>query len=430
MIAQFLISLCFIVGVHELGHLLFAKAFGMRVESYTIGFPPKLLRKKWGETEYALGALPLGGAVTISGMFNETSTSAPTQPNPWEFRSKPAWQRLVVILGGIALNLLVGTVLYMALTLHLGDPYLSREELNVHGVLPSPEGYAFGFREGDRIETINGKQFERFEDLYKPSALLADGAYFTVRRAGKQMRIELPADFIEARSTTEQSEVFLQPLLPFVVGSVDSDSPAFEAGLRPGDAIVAVDDHSVGYLHHLRQILSQKASGVVQLTCLREGMPFSVAAKVSGQGTLGFTPRLLLEYSHKRYRVGEAAALAVRKVGGLLHTNATVLCKTLSGRIPASKALSGPIGIAQVFGKTFDWTQFWNITAFLSVVIAFTNLLPIPALDGGHALWILYELVTGRRVSDVFLERIQKAGAALLAILLCYAVANDLYKLF
>jgi len=432
MIVQFLLGLSIIVGLHELGHLLFAKLFGMRVESYSIGFPPKIFHFQWGETEYSLGAIPLGGAVKIAGMIDESLdiSSLSSAPQSWEFRAKPAWQRLVVMLGGIFFNIVSGIVIYAAIVFSLGDSYLTKKEVNKHGIVPNTIGSSLGFQEGDQIINISGRDFEKFTDVLSPHTLLAIGSYYTVLRVGQMVRIGIPADFIERLAESKGQGDFVAPRVPFTVGQVQQQSGASQAGLQPGDQLVEVAGKVTIYFHQLKKALEENAGKQVSIRYIRAGVPQVTMAEVSAAGKLGFQPKILLTYEKKSYSLGQSVAVGTVKAFEVIRINVVALGKMLTGQLSPSKALNGPIGIAQVFGKSFDWIQFWSITGFLSLALAFTNLLPIPALDGGHTLWIVYEIITGRRLSNKFLETAQKIGMSILLCLIGCAVVNDLYKLF
>ena len=431
MIIQFLLGLSIIVGLHELGHLLFAKLFGMRVESYSIGFPPKLLQFRWGHTEYAIGAIPLGGAVKITGMIDESldTTNLTSEPLPWEFRAKPAWQRLIVICGGICFNILSSILIYATLTFLLGDNYLTKTEVNKHGIVPSAIGESLGFREGDRVVNINGKDFEKFTDILNPHAFLLTNGYYTVLRANRMVRIDVPVDLIAQLAVSKRQEPFISPRMPFIVGSVQHKSEAARAGLQPDDQLIEVAGKPVRYLHHLKDILAENAGKVVCIRYVRTGVTHVTTALISEQGKLGFQPKLLLVYARKTYKIHKATLQGIVTTFKVMKTNFMAFRKILTGQLSPAKSLSGPIGMVQIFAKTFDWIQFWNVVSFLSLALAFTNLLPIPALDGGHALWIVYELITRRRPSDGFLQTAQKIGMAILVCLISYAIVNDLYRL-
>jgi regulator of sigma E protease len=431
MIIQFLLGLSIIVGLHELGHLLFAKLFGMRVESYSIGFPPKIFWFKWGETEYSLGAIPLGGAVKIAGMVDESldTIALVSAPKPWEFRAKPAWQRLVVILGGVFLNIVSGVIIYTAITFSFGDTYLTKKEVNKHGIVPNAVGSSLGFREGDQIINIGGRDFEKFADVLQPRTLLATDSYYTVLREGQMVRIDIPVDLIERLSACKGQGDLVTPRVPFTVGQIQRQSGAAKAGLQSGDQIIAVSGKSTIYFHQFKEALEAEAGKQVLIDYVRAGVIQVTTAQVSDAGILGFQPEILLAYDNRSYSLGQAIAFGFLHAFDVMRTNVVALGRLLTGQLSPVKSLSGPIGIAKIFGKSFDWIRFWNITSFLSLTLAFTNLLPIPALDGGHTLWIIYEIVTGRRLSDKFLETAQKIGMGTLLFLISYTFINDLYQL-
>eukprot|EP01132_Coremiostelium_polycephalum_P001049 gene1049-1331_t len=432
MIVQFVLGLSIIVGIHELGHLLFAKLFGMRVESYTIGFPPKLFRFQWGETEYALGALPFGGAVKIAGMIDESLDShyINQPPQPWEFRSKPAWQRLIVMLGGILFNAITGILIYICLTLSAGDAYLSTAEVNKHGILPNALGRMMGFEEGDKLIQINGKEVDNFLEALALPTLLSKNGYYTVERKGQEVRIAIPASLLNQLAEGKATVDFIVPLTPFVVRAVQPHSGAQKIGLRPGDQIVAINGEPTPYFHHLQAILSTHRGKQVEVTYLREGKHYQALAPINVEGKLGFCSKPLIQYETRHYSLGKAMMLGTKRAISVVKTNVVALGKIITGQVSASKSLSGPIGIAQIFGTSFDWLHFWNIIGFLSLILAFTNLLPIPALDGGHAILLGYELITGRKIPDKVLEGIQKVGLVLILLLIGYGLFNDIRKLF
>jgi regulator of sigma E protease len=432
MIIQFVLGLSIIVGIHELGHLLFAKLFGMRVESYTIGFPPRIFYFKWGETEYGIGALPLGGSVKIAGMIDESldTEHLKQEPQSWEFRAKPAWQRLLVMLGGIMLNTISGFLIYICITLMLGDTYLSKEEVNRHGILPNATGMMLGFQEGDKIVNINGKDFANFAEVISPRTLLKTDGYYTVERNGQEVRINIPGNLLEKLAEGKTSIDFVVPRTPFEVKGIQPHGGAQKAGLRPGDQIVAINGQPTLYFNQLQSSLLAHAGQQVEITYLRGGKFQRAMAPIDAAGKLGFCSKPLLKYEKKKYNLGQAIVIGSTRAIEVVKTNLIALSKIITGKVSASKSLSGPIGIAQIFGTHFDWLHFWSIVGFLSIIIAFTNLLPIPALDGGHALFLSYELITGRKVPDKVLENVQKIGLGILLLLIGYGFFNDLRKLF
>ena len=432
MLSQFVLGLSIIVGLHELGHMLLAKLFGMRVESYNIGFPPKIIQFKWGETVYSLGAIPLGGFVKIAGMTDESLDTAhfDDKPHPWEFRAKPAWQRLLVILGGIIFNLLSGMLIFIAITFSLGDTYLAKDEVNKHGIVPHALGTSLGFQEGDQITHINGRDFIKFADIMGPRILLEDGGYYTVRRQGRVVHIAIPPNFFSQLTDHQGQESFVAPLMPFEIGEVQQYSPAAQAGLQRGDRIMEIAGQAIPYLHQLKTALAAHAGKPVCIKYIRDGIEHRATVQVDETGKLGFWPRILLNQVHQQYSVWQATAIGTTRAFEVVRTNVLALYKMITGQVSLAKSLSGPIGIAQIFGKRFDWIRFWSIVGFLSMILAFTNLLPIPALDGGHAVLISYEMIVGRRLPNKLLEIVQIFGIILLLLLTGYTIFNDLCKLF
>ncbi len=428
MIAQFLVGLSIMVGLHELGHLLFAKLFGIRVENYIICFPPKIFRFQWGETEYALGTVPLGGAVSIAGMVDESllTKNVPTAPQPWEFRAKPAWQRLLVMLGGIIVNIVTGILIYTLITFSVGDTYLSKDAVNEHGVVPNALGRSLGFQEGDQIVNISGQDFERFNDVFSPHTLLSSGGYYTVCRGDREVQIDIPANLVEKLAGQSR---FVEPRIPFVVGEVLPEGGAAQAGLQAGDCITAVAGTPTPYFHQLRDALVAHKGQKITLTYARAQATYTTQASLDAAGRLGFLTTPLLAYQKKDYHLWQAISLGTHRALDVIRVNLIGLKKIFTGEVSASKSISGPIGIAQVFGHQFSWLNFWQIVGFLSIILAFTNLLPIPMLDGGHTVLILYEMITGRRVSDRFMIATQRVGRVILYFLIGYAITNDIYKL-
>ncbi len=429
MTGQLLLGLSILVGLHELGHLLAAKAFGMRVEKYSIGFPPKIWGMQFGETEYSIGAIPLGGFVKISGMIDESldTKTLSEEPEPWEFRAKPAWQRLIVMLGGIIVNVITGIVIFIILTYSNGQDYLTKEELNKNGIVAYELGEQLGLKTGDRIININGQDYERFGDLRSPDVLLGTDGFYTVDRNGESVTIQIPNDFIDKFS--DKKAAFFSPRQPFSVGEISEGSHAEKGGLLSGDRIVAVSGTSVVFFDQFRSALDSVAGGTISVTILRDGQSKALAFDVTDEATIGFRPNLELNYSHRDFTFGEAVSKGTAEAFNVVFYNVKAFGKMFSGDVSPSKSLSGPIGIAQVFGGVWDWTNFWRITGLISMVLAFMNLLPIPALDGGHVVFLTWEIISGKRPSDKFLENAQKVGMVLLLGLMSYAIFNDVYKL-
>ncbi|WP_084446450.1 RIP metalloprotease RseP [Hymenobacter roseosalivarius] len=430
MAGQLILGLTILVGVHEMGHMLSAKWFGMRVEKFAIGFPPKLFGKKIGETEYMIGAVPLGGFVKITGMIDESlDTEAMSQePQPYEFRAKPAWQRLIVMLGGIIVNVLTGILIFTILTAKYGQSYLPASEVRF-GVVPSKLGEEIGFRKGDKIVKINGRPFEQFDDVYDPDVVMGNQSYYTVERNGQLLDIKLPTDFMDRLADNQKDPArFVEPLNPFEVGEVVAGRAAAKAGLQPGDRILRVGNQEINFFPELQQALKDNAGKATALLVQRNSQPITITANIEDEGTLGFMPKSLLQYSTKDYNFFEAIPAGASQAFGIVSNQVQAFGKIFRGEASASKSLGGPMAIAQTYGGTFNWIKFWTLTGMLSMVLAFMNLLPIPALDGGHVMFLTYEMVSGRKPSDKFLENSQKVGMALLLSLMVFVIFNDLFK--
>lgn len=430
MVGQLILGLTILVGLHELGHMLTAKWFGMRVEKYAIGFPPKVISKQIGETEYMIGAVPLGGFVKISGMIDESldTASMGEEPKPYEFRAKPAWQRLIVMMGGIIVNVITGIIIFIILTHQYGEPYLPVSEVK-YGVVPNALGREMGFQTGDKIVEINGKPFENFDDIYEPDVLLSKGGNYTVIRNGQEVTIPIPEDLMDKMADNKDQLRFVEIILPFEVGKVLAGKPADKAGLKPGDKVLKVGQTETPYFHNMQLALLENKDRKVNLTVDRNGKILTLPAEVDEEGRLGFERVPLLKYSIKDFTLAEAIPEGTNKAFSIITTNIKGFGKIFRGEASASKSLSGPIGIAQVFGSTFSWHNFWFIVGMLSMVLAFMNFLPIPALDGGHVMFLTYEMISGQKPSDKFLENSQKVGMVLLLGLMGFAIFNDVFKL-
>ncbi|MCJ8165200.1 RIP metalloprotease RseP [Pontibacter sp. E15-1] len=430
MVGQLVLGLTILVGLHELGHMLAAKWFGMRVEKYAIGFPPKIFGKKIGETEYMLGLIPLGGFVKISGMVDESmdTEALKEEPKPWEFRAKPAWQRLIVMMGGIIVNVITGIVIFIALTYNYGEQYIPADEVK-YGIVANEIGQEIGFKTGDKVVAVNGKKLERFEDIRSMDALLGSNAYYTVERDGQLLDIQVPLDLMDKLADNKSESFFVEPRVPFKVGDVVANSAAAKAGLQEGDFITKVNGQGVQFFHEFQQAMQQNKGKAVTMTVDRDGKLIKLKTDVSEDGTIGFHSMPLLQLATRDYTLGESIPMGTEQAFSVIAANMKGFGKIFRGEVSASKSLSGPIGIAQIFGDTFNWYKFWTITGMLSMVLAFMNFLPIPALDGGHVVFLTYEMISGRKPSDNFLENAQKVGMVILFGLMAFAIFNDVFKL-
>ena len=431
MIGQLILGLSILIGMHELGHLLAAKAFGMRVEKFSIGFPPKIFGKKFGNTEYSLGMIPLGGFVKISGMIDESLDvqSMQASPQPYEFRSKPAWQRLIVMMGGIIVNVVLGIFIFIGFKYTQGDTYLSKQELNKYGIVAYELGESIGLKTGDKILKINGKDYKSFKDLFSPAVLLSSDGYFTVDRNGEIITLNIPNDLIDKFADENNAQRFISYRLIFDVGAVIEGSPADLGGLQVGDKIRALNGEEIKYYDQLQDGMDTLAGAEIILSIARSNAKKNLIIQVNDEGKIGFQVNRLNKISTIKYTLVESIPLGVELAFSIVWDNIKGFKKIFSGEVSASKSLSGPIGIAKIFGGNWDWQRFWRITGMLSMVLAFMNFLPIPALDGGHVVFLTWEIITGKKPSDSFLEIAQKIGMILLLALMSYAILNDIMKL-
>jgi len=431
MVGQLLLGLSILVGLHELGHLLTAKMFGMRVEKFSIGFPPKIAGFQWGETEYSIGAIPLGGFVKISGMVDESMDTAQmaSEPQPWEFRSKPAWQRLIVMLGGIIVNVITGIIVFVVLVYNNGETYFSRDQVIQNGIVAYEYGESIGLKTGDKILDINGQPYQSITELTSGSALLSENGYYTVDRNGEQVKVEIPRGFINTFNSEESFSKFVAIRFPFEVGEVEKGSGAESAGIAVGDKILAVNNQPIQYFDEMQAALQPLKGQSAQVVRQRGAVTDTLSIPVTEEARIGIAINPLIEPVRREYGFGEAISKGTSRAFGVVIVNAKALGKMFTGDV-SPKNVSGPIGMAKIYGASWDWVKFWSITGLISMILAFMNLLPIPALDGGHVMFLLYEMVSGRAPSDKFLENAQKVGMVILLALMVFAIGNDILKLF
>ena len=439
-VAQLLLSLSILVVLHEFGHYITAKWFKCRVEKFYLFFDPgfSLFKKKIGETEYGIGWLPLGGYVKISGMVDESMDKDQLKlpPQPHEFRSKPAWQRLIIMIGGVTVNILLAFIIYAGILMVWGEKKVPASSLKYGIAYNDPIFKDLGFKNGDKILLVDGKPVDQYFNILRK--LLVVNKDVTIERDGKQMVLPMPVDLIgklvEKKKTSEGP--MISPRVPVVVVNVADSTNAYKAGLRNGDQIVRVDStNTVFYDEFETVMLNRKKGEQVDLTVKRKDSVFSFTTTLMNEGKIGFQrPGTneqydslgIYKYTIKKYGFFEAIPAGVRRAGDELKFYIDQFKKILSPETGAYKGVGGFKAMGSVFsGNTWDWEHFWTITAFFSIVLAFMNLLPIPALDGGHVLFTLIEMVTGRKPSDKFLEYAQIAGMVFLLALMLYANGND-----
>ncbi len=429
---QLLLSLSILVVLHELGHYLAARYFKTRVEKFYLFMNPgfSLFKKQIGETEWGIGWLPLGGYVKISGMIDESmDTEQMKQPaQPWEFRSKPAWQRLIIMLGGIIMNLFVGFVIYSMVLMVWGETVLpNKYSVNVDSRLEQ-----YGFQSGDKIIAYNGTPIESYSDLRR-TVFFETVESATVLRNGVKTTLKFETELGQIL-IDEGVKAPFSLMFPAEVDSIIPGSKAEEAGLMAGDSIIAVDGQATGFQYMTKQLLESKKSAPVLITVNRGGDKVVLRAMTDTAGHLGFifnptsTYLHLFEEREIKYGIGESI------YNGFLLASRTIKEYVISLRFLATKSGASQVGSLITFGSIFDaswnWLVFWKNTAFLSLILAFMNLLPIPALDGGHVMFLLYEMVVGKPAPDKVLEYAQVIGFVFLLGLMVLALGNDFWRLF
>ncbi len=431
MAAQMILGLSILVGLHEFGHLLAAKAFGMRVEQYSIGFPPKIFSFKYGETVYSIGAIPLGGFVKISGMIDESLDleKMKEEPEPWEFRAKPAWQRLIVMMGGIIVNVITGIIIFIIIIFTYGESNITKEELNKNGIYAHALAQELGLQTWDRIIKVNGEDYQYYDDITSADVLLADDAYYTVDRDGEIIDIQIPSNFLEKFSPRKNRDVsFIDYITTFSVGKIDKKMGAAAGGLMEGDRIVSVDGQSVKYFHEFKEVAKNLKGQMAHFVVSRNEQLVELDIEISEDGKVGFVSNVDIESTIKYYTFLEAIPKGTKDAFNIVFINIKAFGKIFSGDLNFSESVSGPIGIAKIFGSTWNWPRFWNLVGLLSMILAFMNFLPIPALDGGHVMFLTFEIVSGHKPSDKFMEVAQKVGMVLLLGLMVFVIFNDIFK--
>jgi regulator of sigma E protease len=436
MAAQLLLGLSILVILHELGHFLAARAFGIKVEKFYLFFDAwgvKLFSFKRGDCEYGIGWLPLGGYVKIAGMIDESmDTEAMKQPaQPWEFRSKPAWQRLIVMLGGVIVNIVVGIFIFWMMTFKYGETYIPNSSV-LNGINPGVIGKEIGLQRGDRVIAVNGKKVIRFEELISSKVLLGNTT-LTVVRGNKTLDVKVPDNILNKVSDLGIEEFISRaPLLSTTVDSIIAGKAAAKAGLLKGDQILAVNNVPVKSNVDLREQVEKYKGKTADFKVNRAGKTMDYKIPVDTAGTIGFAFNIN-EIKQETIKYGFFAALpiGVDQAWKTFSDNGKGIWKVLTGKIKANKAFSGPVEIARkVYGGEWIWARFWASTGFISIALAFMNLLPIPALDGGHVIFLLVEMVKGKPLSDKFLERAQIVGFVMLLALMVFVLGNDLFKVF
>lgn len=434
MAAQLITGISILVILHELGHFWAARAFGIKVEKFYLFFDAwgkKLFSVQIGDTEYGIGWLPLGGYVKIAGMIDESmDTEAMAKPaEPWEFRSKPAWQRLIVMIGGVVMNVVTGILIFALISYSYGEKYTLNSSLT-HGVVASDFAKQVGFKDGDKLVSVNGKTITYFEDALSSDEILGENTTYSVIRNDSQISVVLPQDFAKQYASAGKLD-FLSPRFAFTVGDIVSGFPAEKAGIQKGDVLLKIDSISVLFFDQLQAALKAVSGQQAQVTLLRGADTLNMPVEVTADGKIGFSPvPQELAYDSVKFSLIESFPKGVDKAVETISMQVKGWGKIFSGDIPANKAVTGPIGIAKFYGGEWIWSRFWLFTALISLGLAFMNILPIPALDGGHVVLLLIEMITGRPISTKAMERVQTVGMIILLSLMVLIFGNDIIGLF
>lgn len=431
--SQFLLSLSILVLLHEFGHFIFARIFKTRVEKFYIFFNPwfSLFKRKFGDTEYGIGWLPLGGYVKISGMIDESMDREQMKkpPQPWEFRSKPAWQRLLIMVGGVVVNFLLALFLYAIILYTWGEQYLPTKNVR-YGIECDSLAMSIGLRNGDKIISLDNREVEKF-NMVLHDLIVNKISSIQVERDGQLLDIPVPEEII---APLLKSTGFITVRIPFIVDDFTKESSAPAAGIQKEDQIIGINDKEIMFFDEFRNELSKYKNSTVQVKVLRGNEQFTFPVAVNDMGKIGIYPvgdlSRFFELEKIEYSFLAAIPAGISRGYNTMVSYLKQLKLLFRPKAKAYESLGGFIKIGSFFPEVWDWQSFWNLTALLSIILAIMNILPIPALDGGHVLFLLYEMVSGRKPGDKFLEYAQIAGMLLLLAILLYANGNDVVNLF
>lgn len=432
---QFFLSISILVGLHELGHFIPAKYFKTRVEKFYLFFDPwfSIVKKKIGGTEYGIGWLPLGGYVKIAGMVDESmDTEQLKKPaEPWEFRSKPAWQRLIIMLGGVTVNFFLAWLIYSSLSYFKGENFHDNLKFE-NGISVSAEGKKMGLMTGDKILAIDGKPAERFETSLV-NMLFAEEV--TVLREGKEVTFAVNEQGVADVLKANEAKAYFSQRFPTVIDSITPNGGAQRSELKKGDKIVAIDGTPTPFFDQVTEVLATKQNQDVNLTVIRNNQTLDTSVRVDKEGKLGFSTDInpllsALEQTNvqKSYGFFEAIPRGLERTIDVLVMQVKQFKIVFNSTTQGYKKVSGPIGIIKQMPETINWEFFWSFTAMFSVWLAFLNLIPIPGLDGGHVVFTLWEMITGKPVPQKVLENAQMIGVIFLLGLMVLIFGNDIFK--
>jgi regulator of sigma E protease len=437
-ISQFLLSLSLLIVLHELGHFIPAKAFKTRVEKFYLFFDVKfsLFKKKIGDTVYGIGWLPLGGYVKISGMIDESmdTEQMAQEPQPWEFRSKPAWQRLIIMLGGVTVNFLLAILIYIGMSYFYGDKFLPVENIKDGLLVESTVANKAGLLTGDNVIAVDGDKIKNFSEI---SEKVLFGKEITIERDGVQSKISFPEDFLSQLIDSKEKR-FINLRMPFAVVKVPDSSHNKNSGIKKGDIVVGLNGVKTKYSDEVISELEKYKGQIVNAEVLRNNEKTTVELSVNDEGKVGLVSSGITEdnleklgyykFETKKYGFFESFPVGLNKAKDKMVSYWDQLGAIFTPSTGAYKGVGGFKAIYDIFPSFWSWQVFWSITAFLSIMLGVLNLLPIPALDGGHVMFLLYEMVSGKKPGDKFMEYAQMVGFFLLIALVLFANGNDIYK--
>ncbi|WP_428223791.1 RIP metalloprotease RseP [Flavobacterium sp.] len=436
-VAQLIFILSVLVILHEFGHYLPAKWFKIRVDKFYLFMDPwfSLVKKKIGDTEWGIGWLPIGGYVKLAGMIDESMDKEQmNQPaQPWEFRSKPAWQRLIVMLGGIIVNIILAWFIFVMLYVNYGEKYVAMSKIQENGIAFSEVGQKIGFKNGDKIVSIDGKPVN--DNYRKASIDILFAENVVVDRGGKQIQMTI-TDAHRKEYISADGKSFIRPRYTAVVDSVTPNSGAEQARLMKADKIVSFEGTKIHYFDELASALSSKKNSVISIGVERNGGLLDLKVKVDQEGKIGFKPLALseTEFKEKYLVVNEiglmqAIPMAVKESYDQIVYKIKEFKLVLTPSTGAYKKVKSPIGITKMLPVVWDWEFIWSFTAMFSIGLAFMNILPIPGLDGGHALFTLAEMVTGKKLNDKAAEIVQTIGMVILLSLMVLTFGKDIWDI-
>ncbi len=431
---QLITSLSILVIIHELGHFIPAKIFNTKVEKFYLFFNPwfSLFKYKRGDTIYGIGWVPLGGYVKIAGMIDESMDKEQMKqpPKPYEFRSKPSWQRLIMMLGGVLMNIFLAIFIYIIMLTAWGEEYLPTSQVK-HGIVTDSLGKEMGLKNGDIIVSVDG---EKVEDFMKIPAeiILEKASTVQVIRNGEKKTLEIPEGFL-SKLIRHQNPAFIFPRTPFVISDFVKNAPAEKAGMEKGDIIIGINDTLTPYYDQFRSKLKSNKEKSVDVLVLRDNDTLSFGVELNSDGLIGAYNQgidFFFDLKKNEYNFFQAIPAGTVKAFENLKNYVKQFKLIFSKETKGYESVGGFIAIGNFFPSQWNWADFWNLTAFLSIMLAFLNVLPIPALDGGHVLFLLYEMITGKKPGEKFMEYAQIIGLSLLFLLVIYANGNDIIKLF